>query len=118
MTGTHRRGAILTIDSNASLTRTEYLHDNMTVTFKVQTNYDRWLPDPPSDPRRTVAENTLTMMGRHRSGTELGVWMALSTYPVHNPTTLFSAIMSADHHSAEGYVREAMQVDPLGQKQG
>lgn len=27
--------------------------------YLVQTNYDPWLPDPPSDPRRTAAQNSL-----------------------------------------------------------
>ena len=112
MSGTKRRGAILSIDANASLTHREFLHDGMNVTFKVQTNYDRWLPDPADDDRRTVAENTLSMMGRPRSGTELGVWMALSTFPVHNPTTMFTALLGAERPVAEVYVRQAMDLHP------
>lgn len=109
ISGTGRRGAVLTIQFNQSRNVIEVLDDSSNVTFMVQTNYDRWLPDPPSDPRRTVAQNAMTLVGRERSGTELGVWMALSTYPVHNPSTMFTALMSVDR-APEAYVRTAMNL--------
>lgn len=106
VSGTNRRGAVLTIQFNSTGNRVEFINST-NVTFMVQTNYDRWLPDPSDDPRRTVAENTLAMVGRDRSGTELGVWMALGVYPVHNPQTLFTALLSVNS-DPEVYVREAM----------
>jgi N-acylethanolamine-hydrolysing acid amidase len=107
MSGSQRQGAILTLFWNASHNVQEHLDDSSHVTFKVQTNYDRWLPDPTDDPRRTVAEKALTAVGRHRSGTEWGVWMALSTYPVHDVQTLFTVLMRPDK-DPEGFIRDAM----------
>ena len=106
VSGTKRRGAILTLEFNATNNIVEYLTDESPVTFMVQTNYDRWKPDT-GLLRRTAAENALTAVGRDRSGTELGVWMALSTYPVHNAQTLFTAILSVAKEP-EAFVRTAM----------
>jgi hypothetical protein len=106
ISGAGRQGAVLTIESDATKNVAEYLNDTSPVTFMVQTNYDRWLPDTGLF-RRTTAENALTMLGRERSGTELGVWMALSTYPVHNTHTMFSALMSVEKEP-EAFVRDAM----------
>ena len=108
MSGPGRRGAILTLSFNNTKNVREGLDDSSNVTFKVQTNYDRWLPDPSDDPRRTVAERVLgDVEGPARRGTELGVWMALSTFPVHNPGTMFTVLMRADR-APEGYVRRQM----------
>ena len=108
VSGTGRRGAVLTIEFDVANNVVQFINDTSSTTFMVQTNYDRWLPDPSSDPRRTVAEDALTMLGRDRSGTELGVWMALSTYPVHNTGTLFTALMSVAKQP-EAYIRVAMR---------
>jgi N-acylethanolamine-hydrolysing acid amidase len=112
MSGPGRVGHVLTLMFNKSGNVKETIDDTSAVSYMVQTNYDRWKPDPPTDPRRTVAQDALAMVGRHRSGTELGVWMALGTYPVHNPHTMFSVLMSVDQ-IPEGYVRRAMIPDPL-----
>lgn len=107
MSGPGRIGHVLSLMFDSTKNVKETLSDNSTTPYMVQTNYDRWMPDPPSDPRRTVAQNVLAMIGPERSGTELGVWMALGTYPVHNPSTMFTALMSVDR-IPEGYVRVAM----------
>ena len=113
VTGTQRRGAIISIQANTSNTRVEYLNDTSSVSFKVQTNFDRWVPDSTEgiypEGRRTMAESTMTMLGRERSGLELGVWMALSAYPVLNPSTMFSALMSVSKEP-EIYVRDQIMV--------
>ncbi len=106
ISGAGRQGAILTIEWDATQNVAELLNETSPISFMVQTNYDRWLPDQ-GLMRRTVAEDALKMLGRERSGSELGVWMALSTYPVHNPSTLFSALMSVGKHP-EAYIRDAM----------
>ena len=117
MSGTQRRGAVLTIAFNRTANNAQFLSDaNLTAaaagfrtSFMVQTNYDRWLPDPTSDPRRTVAEDVLhNIESADRRGTELGVWMALGTYPVHNPMTMFTVLMSVGYDSIEGYARRQM----------
>ena len=113
VTGTQRRGAIISIQANTSNTRVEYLNDTSSVSFKVQTNFNRWVPDSTEgiypEGRRTMAESTMTMLGRERSGSELGVWMALSAYPVLNPSTMFSVLMSVSKEP-EIYVRDQIMV--------
>jgi N-acylethanolamine-hydrolysing acid amidase len=105
--GTERRGAIYTISYNSSDNVVVLLSDNSTLPYMVQTNYDRWLPDPMSDPRRTVAEQHLALIGPARAGTELGVWMVAGVYPVHNENTMYTALMSVDT-DLEAYIREPM----------
>jgi hypothetical protein len=48
--------------------------------------------------------------GTARGGTvaELGVWMTLSTYPVHNPHTMLSCLMGVNRTGIEGYLRRSM----------
>eukprot|EP00759_Apiculatamorpha_spiralis_P003551 PhF_6_TR11683/c0_g1_i2/m.18933 len=99
MSAPGRKGAILTIMFNSTNNVAQYLNDTTSPSFMVQTNYDRWLPDPKQSypiGRRTRAEQMLTMLGQGRAGTELGVWMAMTSYPVHNPSTMFSALMGPD----------------------
>mmetsp|Transcript_4857 Transcript_4857/g.12933 ORF Transcript_4857/g.12933 Transcript_4857/m.12933 type:complete len:394 (-) Transcript_4857:493-1674(-) len=55
--------------------------------FLVQTNYDHWLVDPSTDPRRTQAEVMLRDMGKKRGATPLSLFAVASSYPVHNPHT-------------------------------
>ena len=73
--------------------------------------YDRWLPDPPEDPRRSVAEETLRLVLRSNlpssSRGELALWMALSEYPVQEVSTMFSVVLSVDT-VPEGYIRDPM----------
>lgn len=108
MSGPGRVGAVITAFFNSSNNVVEYLTDESPTTFIVQTNYDRWLPDPPEDPRRTVAEGVMKAVGPTRRATELGVWMALGTFPVHNPSTMFSVLMSVEADDIEGYIRQPM----------
>ena len=74
----------------------------------MQTNYDAWLPDPADDPRRSVAEAALAQFGRAEAATPLGAFAVASTYPVHNPHTAYTAIMSAASGELHAYVRDAM----------
>ena len=75
--------------------------------FAVQTNYDRNIADP--DDRRTVAENLMRQYGQEIGATEVGLYAALSTFPVHNPTTAYTAIMHAATGSLEAFQRVAME---------
>ena len=76
--------------------------------FLAQTNYDRSLPDSPSDPRRTDAERSLRGLGRDEGASQLGLFAVVSTYPVHNPHSAYTAIMSASTGELHAYVRDAM----------
>lgn len=105
MSGTGRRGAVLSLYFNSSENVVELINDDSDSWFMVQTNYDRWLPDPPTDPRRTVAENALRAIGQDQGGSQLGVWMAISTFPVHNSGTMYTVIMSA-MEPIFGFVRD------------
>lgn len=86
---------------------------NSTDFFLCQCNTDRWLPDNPADPRRTAAERLFHRVGQHEGTTQLGVFAVVSTYPVHNPNTAYTAVMSAATGEFHAYVREATcPVDP------
>ena len=80
--------------------------------FLVQTNYDHWLPNPPSDPRRTVAELTLRALGNRRGADSMGVWMSVGEFPVHNAGTAYTAVMTVEDAHLDGYIRQALS--PFG----
>ena len=45
--------------------------------------------------------------------TELGLFAVVSAYPVHNPHTAYTAVMSAKEGTLQAFVREAScPVDP------
>ena len=83
--------------------------------FVAQTNYDSWLPDDSSDPRRTAAQNTLQQMGRANAASQLGLYAALGQYPVHNPHTAYTAIMDPAAGTLQSFVRQAMCPQDSGQ---
>lgn len=81
--------------------------------FLCQCNTDRWLPDDPTDPRRTASEKLLQHLGAEEGTSQLGLFAVLSAYPVKNPHTAFTAIMSASTGEFHAYVRQAScPVDP------
>ncbi|CAJ1362687.1 unnamed protein product [Effrenium voratum] len=63
--------------------------------YLCQCNTDRWLPDDVLDPRRTAAERLLRDMGQAEGATQMGLFAVSSAYPVHNPHTAYTAVMSA-----------------------
>ncbi|CAK9054341.1 unnamed protein product [Durusdinium trenchii] len=80
--------------------------------YLCQCNTDRWRPDDPEDPRRTAAEALLGRLGREEA-TAMGLFAVVSAYPVHNPHTAYTAVMSAATGELHAYVREAScPVDP------
>eukprot|EP01006_Ploeotia_vitrea_P051220 TRINITY_DN67533_c3_g4_i2.p1 TRINITY_DN67533_c3_g4~~TRINITY_DN67533_c3_g4_i2.p1 ORF type:complete len:366 (-),score=34.87 TRINITY_DN67533_c3_g4_i2:435-1532(-) len=85
--------------------------------FLVQTNYDHWKPDPPNDPRRTVAQNTLKDLGQDRGCTDLGGYAAISTPYVYNAHTIFTTVMRAADGSMDSFVREPGLVRPDRRKE-
>lgn len=82
--------------------------DSTTDWLMVQTNYDRNQPDPANDDRRTVAECLLRQLGQVKGATHLGVYAVISSFPVHNVNTAYTAIMSAGTGELHGFVRQAM----------
>jgi hypothetical protein len=81
---------------------------NASTWFLVQTNYDHWLPDDPSDPRRTVGEGMLAQFGQNVGASAVGLMMAAGTWPVHNPHTAYTALMNAKTALVVPFVRDAM----------
>jgi len=75
--------------------------------FLVQTNYDRWQPDPADDNRRTYGEEAMLRLGQSYGATQVGLWMALSEWPVHNTDTFYSVIMSVSAPT-RGFIRQSM----------
>lgn len=70
----------------------------------VQTNYDRWEPDPPSDPRRTAAEHLLRSMSAGVGSSSVGAFAAVSAFPVFNEDTAYTAIMCPHEACAQAGV--------------
>lgn len=81
--------------------------------FMVQANTDRWLPDDLAVPRRAAAELTLRDFGKEESTSMVGLFAVMSTYPVKNSETMFTALMSARTGELHAFIREATCVmDP------
>lgn len=74
--------------------------------YRLVSNYDPWLPDPPSDPRRTVAEEVLNATG-HAGLNESTLWEVLSTPPVLNAGTMYTTITSAATGAYDVWERNA-----------
>ena len=64
------------------------------------------------DPRRTAAELTLRQMGQDVATNELGLFAVLSTYPVHNPHTAYTVIMSPAKGALHVFVRQVVYREP------
>ncbi|CAJ1389830.1 unnamed protein product [Effrenium voratum] len=75
--------------------------------YLCQCNTDRWLPDDVLDPRRTAAERLLRDMGQAEGAMQMGLFAVSSAYPVHNPHTAYTAVMSAATGELHAYIREA-----------
>ena len=115
MSGAGRQGAVLSIAWNSSLNVVATISDAGSDDGKwymVQTNHDRWQPDPPSDPRRTRAEEAFESLGRGDGATRTGVWMVISEYPVHNRHTFYSLLMDVTRPT-RGFIRLRMEPDPF-----
>jgi len=70
----------------------------------VETNYDHWLPDPPSDPRATVANKAMQALGQ-ASLSEDGLYGVLSTQPVLNSMTDYTAQMQVPTGNITVWIR-------------
>ncbi|XP_056293954.1 N-acylethanolamine-hydrolyzing acid amidase-like isoform X1 [Pseudoliparis swirei] len=62
--------------------------------FRVETNFDHWLPPPARDHRRDAANKALNATGQENINLET-LYQVLSLYPVCNGVTLYTTTMSA-----------------------
>ena len=104
------QGAVIARNSTGSV-GTTVLSDADAVL--VQTNYDRWLPDSKTDPRRTRGEQMLeSILGsgadRDATATSLDLLAVASAFPIHNPHTAFTAVMDPATGALRAYVRDAL----------
>ena len=74
-------------------------------------------PDSGTDPRRTAADAVMRQHGAAHAASALGMYAAVTTYPVHNPHTAYTAIMHARTGELHAYVRQAMCPE-IGSVQG
>mmetsp|Transcript_68414 Transcript_68414/g.216432 ORF Transcript_68414/g.216432 Transcript_68414/m.216432 type:complete len:432 (-) Transcript_68414:24-1319(-) len=82
----------------------------------VQSNYDLWEADHREDPRRTVATNLLAAYGQDLGASALGLYAALSTYPVHNEDTAYTTTMSAGTGEFTSFMRMPIAPAPAEKK--
>ena len=84
----------------------ERLSPTTGIWYLVQTNNDRWKPDPTYDYRRTYAEVALVEAGRGRGSTALGLLGVANLFPIRNPTTSHIVVMSAEKGTIETFILE------------
>ncbi|KAF4653026.1 hypothetical protein FOL47_010751 [Perkinsus chesapeaki] len=98
------QGAILTRNETDVVVPVEDLKKSW---YAVETNHDNWFPDPPSDPRRTKAEECIEGHGQKDGQVAtFGVVMdCISSKPVLNKGTIYTAIMSPRNGELWGRIR-------------
>ncbi|KAM4588879.1 N-acylethanolamine-hydrolyzing acid amidase-like [Odontesthes bonariensis] len=62
--------------------------------YRVETNFDHWLPPPPADHRREVANEALNATGQEHINADT-LYQVLSLHPVCNGITIYTTVMSA-----------------------
>jgi len=72
--------------------------------YLVQTNYDWWKSDPPSDSRRTDAIHALDKMQQDIAACENGTDVIMTTPHVRNTNTAYTAIMKSSIGQLHAYV--------------
>ena len=72
--------------------------------YRLETNYDHWLPVPSNDDRRDPANKMMTAIGPDAVGPET-LFTMLSTAPVLNDNTVYTAIMCPSLHTYHTTVR-------------
>ena len=71
--------------------------------YVLETNYPHWKPDNPTDDRATVAEAQMQAMGQQNLSYD-GLWGVLSTVPVLNALTTYTALMYPAQGGPEHYL--------------
>jgi N-acylethanolamine-hydrolysing acid amidase len=72
--------------------------------FLVETNYDHWEPVPRDDPRRTVANALMNASTPATVGLPY-INSVLTTIPVFNPETTYTALMCAGNGTLDAVTR-------------
>ncbi|XP_076853928.1 N-acylethanolamine-hydrolyzing acid amidase-like [Brachyhypopomus gauderio] len=62
--------------------------------YRVETNYDHWLPAPKQDDRRDVAKKALNSTGQNNINM-YSLYQVLSVIPVCNSITIYTTVMTA-----------------------
>ncbi|KAM9409416.1 N-acylethanolamine-hydrolyzing acid amidase-like [Pholidichthys leucotaenia] len=62
--------------------------------YRVETNFDHWLPPPARDHRRETANKALNATGQEHINMDI-LYQVLSLYPVCNRITVYTTVMSA-----------------------
>ncbi|XP_042226882.1 acid ceramidase-like isoform X2 [Homarus americanus] len=73
--------------------------------YLVQTNYDHWKKPPFFDDRRTPANRCMTEGGPNNASLGL-IYNVLSTKPVLNKETVYTALMQASSGQVHGWIRQ------------
>jgi N-acylethanolamine-hydrolysing acid amidase len=110
VSGTQRRGAVISASFDHADNRVMFLGS---VDFPdhpwylVQTNWNQWSPDQ-GRMRRTHAEANIADLGQDEGATHLGVWQAISAYPVHNEGTFYTVVMDVSMLAIRGIIRQPL----------
>jgi len=93
------------------ISRNNFSHDNLplyclneTNWFQAVANTDLWLPLE-NDPRRFVPTKLLSDLGQDIGSKPITVWSIMNTFPVRNPSTIYSVIMIPATGIIEGFVQ-------------
>ncbi|KAH9491918.1 Acid ceramidase [Bulinus truncatus] len=79
--------------------------------YILQTNYDHWNPPPIIDDRRTPAHKCMNQMGQKNVGFP-GLFNVLSTQPVLNKGTTYTALMKVSTGELETYIQACQDPCP------
>jgi N-acylethanolamine-hydrolysing acid amidase len=75
--------------------------------YVLVSNYDPWLPDVPTDPRATVAKALMNAAGQAAGATLANMFAVLSTPPILNSGTKYTALMYPAEGTLSAVVRQA-----------
>ena len=92
---TPSQGAVVTRNSS-HLVNLWMLDDSEYIWYLVETNYDHWTNPPKNDNRRTPAINAMNSVGQDNINFN-SLFGVLSTVPVLNNNTVYTALMSASN---------------------
>ena len=81
-----------------------------TFDYLMWTNYDSCLAEPKTDIRCAPGKLLLENMGRVLSGSSMGIYAVTSAFPVHNPTTAYTAVMNVKNDFFHSFVRDPLQI--------
>jgi hypothetical protein len=72
--------------------------------YVLETNYDYWKDPPSYDDRRKYGINMMNTRGRTVSASLEGLWDVLSTWPVLNRYTTYTALINPANETMKSYV--------------